>query len=176
MPGHDAHLPVRRTRPRRRSTVVWVWLCLGAAATAGCSTVSNGPSTSGAAAVAYGCCGADDLADVHPGGVLSLHWTVSPGASSPSADAAPVTLSASLTGPYADAAQLKSSVGLDLPSPALTASPVLTTGQAGGAPVTTIAIPVDAAPGLYDVTTVVESAGTRLTSDHIVRVVPAAGS
>lgn len=57
-----------------------------------------------------------------------------------------------------------------------TASPVTTTNQEGGAPVSTIAVPLHAAPGLYDLTSSVESGGGRFTGEHIVRIGPAAAS
>lgn len=63
-----------------------------------------------------------------------------------------------------------------VPAPVWTASPVTTTNQQGGAPVSTIAIPLDAAPGLYDLTSSVESGGGRFTGEHIVRIGPAAAS
>ncbi len=143
----------------------------------GCAEAQRDRPSVGPATFTDGCCSAADLAQVvHPGDVLRVHWIVSPGPPSPSASPVPVTLSASLAGSYADVAQLKGSVGRGAPSPTSTAPPVQTTDRAGGAPVTTIAVPADAAPGWYDLTTVVESSGGKLTGDHIVRIEPRAAS
>lgn len=81
-----------------------------------------------------------------------------------------MTLSASLTGPFADAAELKGPLGQDVASTTYAANPVETTSQEGGVPVSAIAIPADAPPGLYDLTTVVESAGGKLIGEHVVRI------
>jgi len=165
-------------RAYRRSLALLLWFSVGAAVLAGCADAQKDPPGGVRATFTYGCCSAADLAQVsHPGGVVRLHWIVSPGPPSPSGRPLPVILSASLAGAYGDAADLKSSVGHgEAPSSTSTASPVQTTSQAGGAPVTTIAIPPDAAPGLYDLTTVVESVGGKSTGDHIIRIEPIATS
>lgn len=165
-------------RSYRGSLALSAWLCVGAAALAGCAETHEDPSVSVPATFTYTCCSSADVDPVvHPGDVLRLHWIVTPGPPAAPTSAVPVALSASLTGPYADVANLKVSVvGNGAPSPTMTASPVQTTDQAGGAPVTTIAIPPDAAPGLYNLTTVVESSGATLTGGHIIRIEPRATS
>ena len=168
---------MKGTRGHRRSRAVSAPLILGLAVVSGCAPTPQGPPGGGPATFTYTCCSAADIDQVlHPGDVLQLHWTATPGPSSRSAGPAAVTLSASLTGPYVDAATLKSSIGDGRPAPVWTASPVETTSQEGGAPVSTIAIPLDAAPGLYDLTSSVESGGGRLTGEHIVRIGPTAAS
>lgn len=148
-------------------------LCVVAAAMAGCAEAQEDPPGGVPATFTYSCCSDADLAQVvHPGDVLSLHWIVSPGPPSRSASPVPITLSASLTGTYADTASLKSSLSGGAPAPMATASPVRTTSQAGGAPVSMIVIPPGAAPGLYDLTSVVESSGGTLTGGHIIRIEP----
>lgn len=157
----------------RGSWALGAWLCVGAAVMAGCAEAQKDQTSGIPATFTYGCCSDADVAQVvRPGDVLRLHWIVSAGGppSSPSASPLPVTLSASLSGSYADVAGLKSSVGDSVPAPTYTAGPVQTTNQAGGAPVSTIAIPPDAAPGLYDLKSVVESSGATLTGDSIIRI------
>jgi len=87
-----------------------------------------------------------------------------------------VTLTASLTGSFGDVATLKGAAGTDAPSPGVAASPLRTTDQTGGAPVSTIAIPADATPGLYDLSFAIESLGPRLSGESVVQIEPAAAS
>ncbi|OJV60183.1 MAG: hypothetical protein BGO38_00025 [Cellulomonas sp. 73-145] len=135
------------------------------------------PSASSPASFTYTCCASADIDQVlHPGDVLVLHWIVETVPPTQSYPEAPVTLSASLTGAYPDVTTLKSSSGAGAPSPSVTAAPVQTTNRAGGAPVSTIAIPADAAPGLYNLSTSVESGGGRASGASVVRVEARASS
>lgn len=165
-------------RAYRDALMLGVGLCVVAAAMAGCAEAPKDPPGGAPATFTYSCCSDADVAQVvHPGDVLYVHWIVSPGPPSRSAGPVEVTLSASLTGSFADAAQLKSSLSEGVPpQPTATASPVRTTSQAGGAPVSAIAIPSDALPGLYDLTTSVESGGGTLTGGSIIRIEPRATS
>lgn len=140
-------------------------------AIAGCAPTPAPPSEGTPVTYRYTCCQKDDIDQVlHPGDVLVLHWIVETVPPTQSYPEAPVTLSASLTGSYPDATTLKSSVGAGAPSPRLTAAPVQTTNRAGGAPVSTIAIPADATPGLYNLGTSVESDSGRASGESVVRV------
>lgn len=122
-------------------------------------------------AITYSCCTSADIDRVlHPGDVLVLHWIVTAVPPTRTYPEAQVRLSASLTGSFADTAQLKDTLSTTAPSPTVSASPVETTTRAGSAPVSTIAIPADAAPGLYNLTTSVESGGGRVVGQHIVRI------
>lgn len=144
---------------------------LGALAIAGCAPTPQPPSEGTPVTYRYTCCQKTDIDQVlHPGDVLVVHWIVETLPPTRTYPETPVTLSASLTGSYPDATTLKRSAGAGAPSSALTAAPVQTTDRAGGAPVSTIAIPLDAAPGLYDLSTSVESGGGRLSGESIVRV------
>jgi hypothetical protein len=164
-------------RAYRDAPTLGVCLCVVAAAMAGCAEAQKDQPGEAGATFTYSCCSDADVAQlVHPGDVLYVHWLVSSGPPSRSAGPVPVTLSASLTGSFADAAQLKGSFSEGVPSPMATASPVQTTSQAGGTPVSAIAVPPDAVPGLYDLTTSVESGGVRLSGGSIVRIEPRATS
>ncbi|BDO43414.1 hypothetical protein [Cellulomonas sp. NTE-D12] len=144
---------------------------LGPLAIAGCAPTPQPPSEGAPATYRYTCCQKTDVDQVlRPGDVLVVHWIVETLPPTQAYPQAPVTLSASLTGSYPDVTTLKSSVGVGVPSPRLTAAPVQTTNRAGGAPVSTIAIPTDAAPGLYDLSTSVESGGGRASGESVVRV------
>lgn len=144
-------------------------------AIAGCSTTPQSAAHGSPATFTYTCCTSADIDEVlHPGDVLVLHWIAKAVPPTQSYPEARVTLSASLTGSFADAAQLKDTLSTTAPSPTVSASPVETTARAGGAPVSTIAIPADAAPGMYSLTTSVESGGGRLVGQHIVRIEPGA--
>lgn len=144
---------------------------LGAMTIAGCTQPPPPPSQGTPVTYRYTCCEKTDVDQVlHPGDVLVVHWIVETLPPTQAYPEAPITLSASLTGSYPDATTLKSSVGAGAPSPRLTAAPVQTTNRAGGAPISTIAIPTDAAPGLYNLSTSVESGGSRASGDSVVRV------
>ena len=164
-------------RTARRPVQPWTWICLGATVVAGCTAApTNDDSTGVPATFTYGCCSAEDIAQVvHPGDVLQLHWIVSPVPRSASGGPVPVTLSASLTGAYGNPEQLKKDNSAGVSSPTLASTPVRTTTQAGGAPVSRIAIPPDAAPGLYDLKAVVESAGSTVSANSIIRIEPTVG-
>ncbi|WP_378097212.1 hypothetical protein [Cellulomonas sp. T2.31MG-18] len=156
---------------RRRSARFWATVGLGAAAVTGCAQVPQPPSASSPATFTYTCCTSADINRVlHPGDVLVLHWIVTAVPPTRTYPEAPVRLSASLTGSFADAAQLKDTLSTTAPSPTVSASPVETTTRAGSVPVSTIAIPADAAPGMYNLTTSVESGGGRAVGEHIVRI------
>ena len=156
---------------RRRSLTSGVGLCVGVAALAGCAQPAEPPSGTGPVTYRYTCCESADLDPVlHPGDVLVLHWIVEAVPPTRTYPETAVTLSASLSGSFTDAAQLKGSVGAVVPSHEVAAAPLQTTTRAGGAPVSTIAIPADATPGMYALTTSVESGGGRGVGQHIVRV------
>lgn len=138
---------------------------------AGCAQTPVAPSGAGPATYRYTCCEKADVDRVlHPGDVLVVHWIVEALPPTRSYPSAPATLSASLAGGFSDVSTLKSSVGTAAPVHEIAATPVQTTNKAGGSPVSTIAIPPDAAPGLYNLTTSVESGGGRLTGATIVRI------
>jgi len=166
---------VKRFRAR---AALPAWLCVGAAAVASCTGPHRDQPIVRSATFTYTCCTEDDVSQVvHPGGVVLIHWIVEAGPPSQATSPAPVTLSASLAGSYADPVSLKRSVGNhDAPSAAWTATPLQTTDREGGAPVSVIPIPADAVPGWYELDTTVGSAGATLTGGSIIQIQPAAAS
>lgn len=144
---------------------------LSAAAVAGCAHAQPGYVNGAPATFTYTCCSAGDVDQViHPGEVFQLHWIVLAGPPSPAAPT-PIALSAFLTGPHTDTTDVKTAFGDGVPaSPTMEATPVHTTSNAGEAPISRIVVPPDAAPGLYDLSTVVESAGGTLSGKYVIRV------
>jgi hypothetical protein len=166
---------VKRIRAR---AALPAWLCVGAAAVAGCTGPHQDQPTVQSATFTYTCCTQEDVSQVvHPGGVVLIHWIVAAGPPSQSTSPVPVTLSASLAGSYADPASLKHSVvSHHAPPAAWTATPLQTTDREGGAPVSVIRIPADAAPGWYELDTTVGSAGATMTGGSIIQIQLAAAS
>jgi hypothetical protein len=84
--------------------------------------------------------------DRHPGGTVTLHWIV---ASAGTADvaAAPVTLTAALSGPFASVAALKAAGSAP---ETMTAAPLHLSARNLGNPVSTIALPMNLVAGWYN--------------------------
>jgi hypothetical protein len=144
----------------------------GLMSAAGCSSNSTHETTSAQhATYSDTCCRAADIDAVrHPGDVIHLHWTAtSVPASQSGGPEASVRLTASLAGPFVSIAKLKAA-GLHAPQPAAAKS-IRTTDRAGGAPVSTLTIPKDAAAGFYNLTTALESGDGRSSGGHIIRLV-----
>jgi len=74
-----------------------------------------------------------------------------------------------LAGPFANVAKLKASA-LGGPQ-AATAKSIRTTDRAGGAPVSTLIMPKDAAAGFYNLLTSVASGGGTSSGGSVIRVV-----
>src|SRR4029077_15367823 len=97
---------VEMTRARRRARLltgfaVMAWLVGGC----GGATGESGPTYP---RFSYECCAADDMQGWYPGKAITLHWVVQgAGASTDNRDA-PITLPATLSGPYPDVTSLKS--------------------------------------------------------------------
>lgn len=151
-------------------------LALGMTATAaltlsGCSQSASHDGAVTRAAVTYSCCRAADITPVrHPGETVRVHWiVVADGPGSAPSGAAGVTLSASLSGPYADVTTLKATSSR-APGPAADADPVRTTDQAHAAPVSTLVIPADAGSGFYNLTTTVDDGAGTVSAGSIIRV------
>jgi hypothetical protein len=154
-------------RSHRVALVPAVVLAAGLAL-AGCGQRADHGLDAHRATVTYTCCRQADIAPVrHPGDAVQVHWIVSAGPPSASSNAAPVTLSASLSGPYPDVNSLKMA---STPVAAATAAPVRTTDGAVGAPTSTLVVPADAASGFYNLTFAVESEGATRSGASIIRV------
>ena len=120
---------------RRRSLTSGVGLCVGVAALAGCAQPAEPPSGTGPVTYRYTCCESADLDPMLlPGDVLVLRWIVETVPPTRTYPETAVTLSASLSGSFTDAAQLKGSVGAVVPSHEVAAAPLQTTTRAGGGP------------------------------------------
>jgi hypothetical protein len=102
----------------------------------------------------------------HPGETVQLHWLATPLAPSATSTMSTVRLGAGLSGPFASVSALKATN-----SPATLKAPVIvTTNQDGGAPVSVIVIPKDAADGYYNLTTTVDQDGGQLTGGSVIKV------
>ncbi|WP_433825821.1 hypothetical protein ACQP2E_27395 [Actinoplanes sp. CA-015351] len=155
---------------------------LGAAGAAAVLLASCDPGTAGeagdgasSAVVTYSCCADTDVdSPYHPGQVMSVRWTVESTNVPAAGGAAPVELSASLTGPYATVSELKSAPE-DSTNAAeyvtLTAPPVRPSGTPGEKPVSTILISSDAGPGYYNLTTAMKQGEKIVDGASIIRVV-----
>ncbi|MFD0783405.1 hypothetical protein ACFQZ8_05655 [Micromonospora azadirachtae] len=147
--------------------------CLVVPLLAACGTGPSGPVT--AAPATYTCCEAQDVdRPYQPGQTLTVHWIVEspdePGGTPPQ-----VELTASLTGPFATAGEVKAATGADPNAPGLatfTAAPVRPSGTPDERPVSTIVIGPEAEPGYYNLVTSVGGDDHTGSSGSIVRVVP----
>jgi hypothetical protein len=123
--------------------------------------------TTGPALQTYSCCSSGDIDAVrHPGETLRLHWLATPLAPSATITISTVRLGAGLSGPFASVSVLKAAN-----RPATLKAPVIvTTNQDGGAPVSVIVIPKDAADGYYNLTTTVDQDGGQFTGGSVIKV------
>jgi hypothetical protein len=123
----------------------------------------------------YSCCEADEVGQIYePGQTMTIRWTVVPG--QPGAPPPQVTLTASLTGPYASVEDLKAAIA-DVTAPAegstLTAEPVRPSGQPGERPVSVIVLPTTAVPGYYRLRTTAAELGGEATGGSVIQVASA---
>lgn len=142
-----------------------------AVAGAGCAASSStSPSFVRHVSYTYSCCVAADIETVrHPGDVVTLHWIVAPSSESAQAQPdEPVTLAASLNGPFSDVASLKSAPN---GASALPAAAVKTTTWAGGAPISRIQIPSITLAGYYNLSFRVGSGGSSDGGASVIQVV-----
>jgi hypothetical protein len=113
----------------------------------------------------------------HPGETLSIHWIVQ-GSPAPSGAVPHFELNARLSGSFGSVEELKSQVvhaeGRAAGPQTVAAAPLHPTGVAGEQPVSTILIPLTAAPGYYDLTFSVSEPGDTFSGGSIIQI--AAGS
>lgn len=139
--------------------------------TAACSSGDTHRTTVQRATVTYTCCRAADVDPLrHPGDVVLLHWTTSSGATSESARPIPVTLAVTLGGPYDSVTQLKGGVSAGPSSPVAETTPIHTTDQAQGAPVSRLVIPSTAREGFYDLQASIKEGGGTLIGGSVIHV------
>lgn len=144
-------------------------LALGVAA---CSTGKQSSAVS-QASFSYSCCRAADVDLVrHPGDVVTLHWIVTAlPESEPAESNQPVTLNATLHGPFSDVATLKSSPN-DTSTTGLATPTIETTTWAGGEPISRIQIPSTATAGDYALSFSISTAGSgTLGGSSIIHIV-----
>ena len=133
------------------------------------------PATPAPTPASYSCCDASDVDKIYkPGQTLTVRWAVVPG--QPGGPPPQVTLTASLTGPYASVEDLKAAIA-DVTAPTgdatLTAQPVRPSGQPGEQPVSVIALPTTAVPGYYHLLTTAADPTGRVSSGSVIQVAAA---
>lgn len=135
-----------------------------------CSAASSGETVKRSAIFSYTCCRSSDVDTVYrPGDTVTIHWIATSDPSQRSTSAHPVVLTASLTGAFGNAQAAKHSA-TNVVAQTRRAEPIRTTDQVGGIPVSKIALPKDAAPGLYDLRTVMTTGGGSVTGAGIIRI------
>lgn len=120
---------------------------------------------------AYTCCNNEDITQVrHPGEIVLVHWIVSDGHPTDAPDAVPLTLTASLAGPYGTVTGVKTANVDVLADPVTAAAPVAITDQTGGVPISRLVIPADFPSGFYNLTTSVRSGGGTQSGSSVIQV------
>ena len=125
------------------------------------------PPPARVATSSFSCCTREDVERVwQPGETLTLHWIVTDGPRVAAPHA--VKLTATLSGPYADAASLKGGGA----APRRLQSVLTTTDERTETPpVSAIVLPPDLAPGLYNLAFAIDfGGGNRMGGASVVRV------
>jgi hypothetical protein len=140
---------------------------IAVAALVACS--GSGTHTTGPKKALFTYHSANDRTSYRSGQALVIHWVATSTTATSSSAALPVTLSASLTGPFGDvgAAKRFATVSTNV----IRATALKISEYTGGSPVSRISIPPDANTGLYTLTTSVNDVGsvvTGVTTIHIV--------
>jgi hypothetical protein len=144
-------------------------LLTGFLALAGLTACTAEPSPPPAVPVTYTCCEAADVEmPYQPGQTMTVHWIVQT-PEEPVSGPPAVELTASLTGPYASADDLK---GGTAGAATYTAAAVRPSGAPDEQPVSTIVIGADAQPGLYNLVTSANQGGATSGGSSVVRVDP----
>lgn len=109
--------------------------------------------------------------DWHPGGTVTLHWIVASAGTTTDPSAAPMTLSASLSGPFASVTALKAAGS---GPETLRAATLHISDRNPGNPVSTIALPANLAAGWYNLVYSVKSGpGNSVGGATVIRVTAA---
>jgi hypothetical protein len=145
--------------------------CLTLITAAACAVTSPAAAPKGPT---YSCCQTADIQrEYRPGETLAIHWIVVPGEAGAGTQSQQLELNASLAGPFGKVDELKADDAARAAVSTLTAEPVRPSGVAGEQPVSTIAIPSDAAAGFYNLVTSVSEPGGSVSGASVIRVVPA---
>ena len=117
----------------------------------------------------FTCCANSDalLRAWHPGQGLTVQWVAESVGVTPDDTQHQVTLRALLTGPYTSVAALKAG---GVHRATLLAAPLHVTDRSPGNPVSTIALPLDLAPGWYNLATTIQSATGTVGSSTVIQV------
>jgi hypothetical protein len=117
----------------------------------------------------FTCCTKHDVSRVyHPGDVVTIHWIRKTSRAVVPSAPTPVTLTAHLDGSFSGVVEAKEPGAHG--SDGATAQPVHVTDRTLKAPVSRLRIPLDAAPGLYNLTTKVADVGGWVSGGTIIRV------
>jgi hypothetical protein len=142
---------------------------MASALVVGCSSSSSPTVAVGYPQFRFTCCANSEALTHawHPGQVITLQWLPETLGMTTDDTQHPITLTAVVAGPYASVAALKA--GADH-SEGLLASPIHVTDRTSGSPVGTIALPLDLAPGWYNLTTTAKSAGGSTGGATVIQV------
>jgi hypothetical protein len=153
--------------PMRVTWKVAALSALGASVLVGCSPSSPTVAV-GYQQFRFTCCANSEALNLwHPGQVITLDWSTENAGTTADDAQHPITLMATVTGPYVSPAALKVG-GAHLKT--LPASPIRVTDRTSGSVVSTIVLPLDLAAGWYNVVTTIKSAGGSTGGATIIQV------
>jgi hypothetical protein len=142
------------------------------AAMASCTTPADqtGHATLIPSVATFTCCEAVDVDTVrHPGETFEIHWIMNLTPSPGTVTSTQVVLDTTLSSGYRTVEQLKSAE-IKAPTALVRAASVITSDTATVAPVSVIAIPRTATPGLYNLTTSVNTDGAVSSGSSVIRI------
>jgi hypothetical protein len=148
---------------------------LGAILLTAMSSCTTKASTMDSSGPTYTCCAEADVNKLyHPGDTISIHWIVVPSTTAPGGHAPQVELRASLAGSFGTVGDLKQANGGGTVRGDTTyeATPIRPSGQSGEQPVSLIAIPANAAPGYYNLTTSVTRPDFTVSGGAVIQITP----
>jgi hypothetical protein len=123
----------------------------------GCSSSSPGQSGVTYASYKFSCCSGPDIQQTwHPGQTVEMHWIVQDAGQTTDNRRHSITLTAVMTGSYADAMSLKSGA---VASRTLRAPAINTDDRTPTAPSSIFTLPSDLPPGLYNLVLGVDFGG-----------------
>ena len=114
----------------------------------GCSSSSHGPSGLTYASYKFSCCSAPDIQQTwHPGQTVEMHWIVQDAGQTTDNRRHPITLTAVMTGSYADVNSLKGGAAA---SRTIRAPAINTDDRTPTAPSSIFTLPADLPTGFYN--------------------------
>lgn len=138
-----------------------------------CSSTTNSVVTY--KAYTYSCCvELTPLTTWNPGERLTLHWQSRP-TTTTNATAESVILRLKLTGPFTTIDQLKSAITknhLPVGVRTIDTAAVTVSDRSGGSPASELDLPIDLAPGYYNLDAENASVGSAVVSGAVVRIQP----